>query len=65
MTDHAYKAETYYLDGFHMARIREELGGVKASDSYMFRESIEGLLVLGWDKEEIAGVINKEYGIND
>lgn len=52
--------EEYFLNGFHLAKVREQIGGIKAVDSCMFLNSVEGLLGLGWKEEDIIAAVNKE-----
>lgn len=53
--------EEYYLKGFHLAKIRDQLGGVNAFDSCMFNNSVNGLIRIGWDVEKIKQAIAKEF----
>lgn len=53
--------EEYYLKNFHLAKIREQLGGVEAFGSHMFDEAIIGLEDLGWSEDKIKKAISKEF----
>lgn len=52
--------EAYCLNGFRLAKIREQLGGVRAVDSSMFKRSIYGLLRLGWTAEQIISAADSD-----
>ena len=43
----------YHLQSFRACKFREELGGVKAVDSDLFKRSVSGLDDLGWSKARI------------
>lgn len=53
--------EAYFLNGFHLARVRESLGGAPAVGSAMFSESCNGLAALGWDENKIKEAVEAEY----
>lgn len=51
----------YSLKGLHLAKTREQLGGVRAIDSSMFKESIEGLFSLGMTEDEVMQEVKNQF----
>jgi len=55
--------EERYLKGFHLAKVREQLGGIKATESSMFKSSVDGLISLGWHEDAVLEAIELEFTV--